>query len=110
MFIDKLLGVCGGLCSVVIYIIVCFFNPTEMLNWGTITILLFMLFIPGCLAVFSAIARRRGLMLISIVWLIPVALYFSGGNGVYRYTWIIIVLLSVSFILMNFKKPTTHSR
>jgi len=73
-------------------------------------ILSLFLLMPSIAALLSAILTKFVALLISLIWILPMALYLSFfSEGILQYTFIIILLLSSSLVLIKRKKRIKNS-
>jgi hypothetical protein len=70
-------------------------------NTGGFIEMLFTVFLPAVLALGSAFARARRLMVIAILWSVPVSLYlFLAARNLYKFCFVSVVCFVIALLLM----------
>ncbi|GGA90649.1 hypothetical protein [Ornithinibacillus halotolerans] len=102
---SKLLGILGGLFTIILWIILNFFNPySNQFEAEPMLTTLFMLLLPACLAIFAALTTRPILLFIAFVWALPASLYLVLTPGVFALFGVSCVIYLISFLLMKFAR------
>lgn len=96
-----ILGLLGGVCSMVLWIVLNFYNPySNVLEIGVIMSTFIMLFSPACLAIMAVMAQQKYMMLIAFIWSLPISLYMAATPGIFALFGITTFTYLASFILM----------
>ncbi|MFD1736656.1 hypothetical protein ACFSCX_08760 [Bacillus salitolerans] len=99
------LGVIAGLFSIVLWIVLVFYNPytassSEDVAGNTFV----MLFLPACLAIISSFMNKKYLMLIAFIWSLPISLYLMFTPGIFAWFIASCITYFICFLLMLFPK------
>ncbi|OZU89420.1 hypothetical protein CIL03_06830 [Virgibacillus indicus] len=83
---SRWLGGIAGITSIALWFILIFFNPySEAFQMEPFLNTLFTLFLPACLAIGAAVAKRKYFMLIAFIWSAPMSTYMALTPGVFKY-------------------------
>lgn len=102
MKITKLIGLFASVGSMILWIILTFYNPYthEHVDNDVLLNTLFTLFVPACVALLASIITKPSLMLIAFVWSLPISLYIAMTPSIFKMFGITSVLFLISGILM----------
>jgi len=103
--IGSILGVIAGVFSIVLWIMLVFYNPyTRSGSEDMATTTFVTLCLPACLAIVSSFMNKKYLMLIAFIWSLPISLYVMLTPGIFA--WFIAPCISylICFLLMLFSK------
>lgn len=74
--IGLILGVKAGVYSIVLWVLLVFYNPYTGSSPENVAVNTFvMLCLPACLAIIAAFMDKKYLMLIAFIWSLPISLY-----------------------------------
>lgn len=96
----KLIGFLSGIVSILLWIQLVFNNPYAAPSSGAIATTFFMLYLPACLAIISALKTNHKLMLVAFIWSFPVSLYVYFTPGIFSWFGITSVTYLFSFVLI----------
>lgn len=99
------LGVTAGLFSIVLWIILVFYNPYTASSSKVVAVNTFvMLFLPACLAIISSIMNKKYLMLAAFIWSLPISLYLMLTPGIFSWFIASCIAYFICFLLTFFSK------
>ncbi|GLB61847.1 hypothetical protein [Cytobacillus sp. NCCP-133] len=99
------LGVIAGLFSIVLWIVLVFYNRYTASSSGDMAGNTFvMLFLPACLAIISSFMNKKYLMLIAFIWSLPISLYLMFTPGIFAWFVASCITYFICFLLMHFPK------
>ncbi|WP_188454842.1 hypothetical protein [Virgibacillus oceani] len=103
------LGLIAGISSILLWLILSFFNPyADPTKFEPMITTFFMLLLPACLAIHSAVTSKHIFMLIAFFWSLPISLYMVLTPSIFGLFGAANVLYLVSFILMQVKMKKTY--
>lgn len=99
------LGVVAGLFSIVLWIVLVFYNPYTTSIIDKMAVNTFIMFcLPACLAIVSALLNKHYLMLIAFIWSLPISLYLMLTPGIFSWFIALCITYFICFLLMLFTK------
>ena len=99
--IGKLVGGIGGVASILLWILLSFFNPYDsQVDFEPIKNTFFMLFLPASLALISTLTSERWLMLLAFIWSLPLSLYFILTPGIFLLFGVTCIAYLISYVCM----------
>lgn len=102
---SKLLGLSAGSFSIILWIMLNFYNPYSNPNEvEPMLTTFFMLLLPACLAIIASITSKPSLLLIAFVWSLPFSLYLVLTPGIFVLFGATCITYLISFLLMKFLK------
>ncbi|MBU8878685.1 hypothetical protein BGM26_06735 [Bacillus sp. FJAT-29790] len=100
----SIIGLIAGLLSILLWLILNFFNPySNLINGGTTFVSFVMLVLPGCLAIISFSISKKLFMLVAFIWSLPLSLYLLMTPGIFLIFGITSFTYLISYILMEKK-------
>ncbi|GMK37159.1 hypothetical protein PCCS19_02120 [Paenibacillus sp. CCS19] len=101
----SLIGLTGSFLSIVLSVILMFWNPyssQEVSNY-TMLVILIMLVIPACVGVVASIYKLRYLMGIALVWSLPMGVYLSIASipSVFNLYAVVLLMYLASALMMR---------
>ncbi|MFD1039691.1 hypothetical protein ACFQ3N_14985 [Virgibacillus byunsanensis] len=104
-------GVTAGISSMVLWIIMNFYNPySSILEYEPLASTFFMLFLPAALATVAALTSKKFFMLITFLWSLPLSLYFLLTPGIFALFGITSFAYLISYLFMREKKRSVHTK
>jgi len=102
MRIAQRIGVISSICTMILWIILAFFNPYthERAENDVLLSTLFSLFVPACLALLSSVIPKPSLMFISFFWSLPVSLYMTMTPSIFKLFGVTSFMYLISGILI----------
>lgn len=98
-------GIIGGFASIILWIVLNFYNPYSNPNEAEPVLTTFiMLLLPACLAIFSSLTFKPSLLLIAFVWSLPFSIYLVFTPGVFALFGATCIIYLVGFLFMRFSK------
>lgn len=98
------LGVFSGLFTIVLWIVLNFFNPYTTSSFDIVAANTFiMLCIPAFLAIFASFMKKKLLMLIAFIWSFPASLYLMLTPGIFALFIIACITYFICFLIMLFE-------
>lgn len=104
--IGRIIGGLAGVASIVLCIIFSFLNPYVPYTGLTETdvIIFFVLFLPACLAIFAAFAKRNRWLFIAFFCALPFSAYLYFTPGIFSLFGITCLLYLLGFLLRLLNK------
>ncbi|HVJ50192.1 hypothetical protein [Desulfitobacterium sp.] len=104
MLIAKITGLLAAFGSMILVIILLYFNPysSEKSQFGTMMIVYTTLFAPALFALICLIIKRYRLMFIPFIWSLPISLYLGLTPGVFSLIMLTCILYLISALLFLF--------
>lgn len=99
-YVQLVLGLLAGLCSIALWVIFVYFNPYSNLNdMTTATTTFIMLCLPGIIAIIASIINQKYLMLIAFFWSLPISLYVMLTPGIFALFIVPCIMYFICFLL-----------
>ncbi len=100
----KILGISASIVSIVLWIVLIFFNPytTDPVDSETITRTLMMLLLPACLALGATITARKPFLLIAFIWSLPMSIYLALTPSIFALFAFTSILYLMSYLILYF--------
>ncbi|MFE5321428.1 hypothetical protein ACFQ88_22215 [Paenibacillus sp. NPDC056579] len=98
---SSMTGLVSGIGSIVLWLIMIFFNPySSPVHIDTKVLTFVMIGLPACLAILASLLARAALMLAAFIWSLPVSLYLLMTPGIFSLFGVTCALYLISFIVM----------
>lgn len=82
MGIVRLIGIAASFGTIVLCLILCFFNPYAQTGEPLLMASAFLL-VPACLELIAVLVKKPGLMFIAFFWSLPLSLYMAMTPGIF---------------------------
>lgn len=97
----NLLGLLAGISSVILWIILQFFNPyLSSIEFEPFMNTLFFLLLPAILGIYASLAKRKTFMLIAFLWSVPLSLYLTLTPGIFAFFGLTCFMYLISYLLL----------
>lgn len=100
------IGVLSGVVSIVLWIVLHYFNPYAVEASEVIALrqTLLTLLLPAILAVTAALTNQRIFLFIAFLWSLPISFYFAWTPGIFFLFIVTSIGYFLSFLLMDKRK------
>lgn len=94
------LGVTASVFSILLWIVLVFYNPYASSTADVAGNTFVMLCLPACLAFISSVMYKQYFMLIAFIWSLPISLYLSFTPGIFAWFIAPCIVYFICFLLM----------
>lgn len=91
-------GVAAAICNILIALILLL--PFANKDWPEFNTVMMIIILPNSIAIYVTIRRYVILMFVCLAWILPMSIYLSSGEGIFKWVWILLVLFFISCMLM----------
>ncbi|WP_419962477.1 hypothetical protein [Psychrobacillus sp. BM2] len=103
--IGLILGVKAGVYSIVLWVLLVFYNPYTGSSPENVAVNTFvMLCLPACLAIIAAFMEKKYLMLIAFIWSLPISLYVMLTPSIFAWFIASCITYFICYLLMLLPK------
>lgn len=100
--LPRIIGVAGGLLSIILWTIFNFFNPySNQIEVDPALIMFFMILLPAVLAIIASITSKPSWVLIAFIWATPYSLYLVLTPGIFALFGISCMFYLLSFLMIR---------